>query len=43
MEEPRALNQVAEFHKTFKHPVVDKPGIPSKERSALRYHYWPKK
>lgn len=36
MEEPRALNQVAEFHKTFKHPILDTPHIPSKERCALR-------
>src|SRR5579872_6294534 len=31
-----ALNQVAEFHTTFKHPVIEKPAIPSKERCALR-------
>lgn len=36
MQEPNALNQVAEFHRTFKHPVLDTPGIPSKERCALR-------
>jgi len=36
MEESNSLNQVAEFHRTFKHPVKDKPEIPSKERSALR-------
>lgn len=36
MEEPNALNQVAEFHKTFKHPIVAQPAIPSKERAALR-------
>lgn len=36
MQEPNALNQVAEFHKTFKHPVVSSPAIPSKERCALR-------
>ena len=36
MQEPNALNQVAEFHKTFKHPVVASPAIPSKERCALR-------
>jgi predicted HAD superfamily Cof-like phosphohydrolase len=35
MNELNALNQVAEFHKTFKHPIQDKPIIP-KERSALR-------
>jgi predicted HAD superfamily Cof-like phosphohydrolase len=36
MQEPNALNQVAEFHKTFKHPIVAEPAIPSKERCALR-------
>jgi predicted HAD superfamily Cof-like phosphohydrolase len=36
MQEPNALNQVAEFHRTFKHPIVDSPAIPSKERCALR-------
>lgn len=36
MQEPSALNQVAEFHKTFKHPVVNSPAIPSKERCNLR-------
>lgn len=36
MQEPSALNKVAEFHKTFKHPIMDTPGIPSKERCELR-------
>ncbi len=36
MEKIDALNQVAEFHKTFNAPVLDKPQIPSKERAALR-------
>lgn len=31
-----SLNQVAEFHKTFKHPVVEEPKIPSKKRCELR-------
>ena len=31
-----SLNQVAEFHRTFKHPVLEKPTIPSKRRCALR-------
>ncbi|MFZ9938783.1 MAG: hypothetical protein ACO3GN_00640 [Bacteroidia bacterium] len=30
------LNQVAAFHATFRHPIVDKPSIPSVERSTLR-------
>ncbi len=36
MEEPKALNSVAEFHKTFKHPILDSPQIPSTKRSELR-------
>jgi len=31
-----ALNQVAEFHRTFKHPVEKEPVIPSKKRCELR-------
>jgi predicted HAD superfamily Cof-like phosphohydrolase len=31
-----ALNQVAEFHQTFNHPVLDSPSIPSEERCNLR-------
>ena len=30
------LNQVAEFHRTFKHPVLSDPQIPSEERCKLR-------
>ena len=36
MEDQNALNQVAEFHRTFKHPIVEKPAIPSPQGSALR-------
>lgn len=36
MEEPRALNSVAEFHKTFKHPILPSPQIPSEDRCKLR-------
>jgi predicted HAD superfamily Cof-like phosphohydrolase len=36
MQQPDALNQVAEFHKTFKHPIVSKPGIPAEDRCKLR-------
>jgi len=36
MLEPSPLNQVSEFHRTFKHPILTTPTIPSKERSALR-------
>src|SRR5476651_1732276 len=31
-----SLNQVDEFHNTFKHPIVADPAIPSKQRSQLR-------
>ena len=34
--EPCGLTKVAEFHSTFKLPVVDQPGIPSVERCTLR-------
>jgi predicted HAD superfamily Cof-like phosphohydrolase len=36
IKDTNALNQVAEFHHTFKHPIVQKPAIPSKERCELR-------
>jgi len=36
IKDTNALNQVAEFHHTFKHPVIDAPAIPSKERCELR-------
>jgi predicted HAD superfamily Cof-like phosphohydrolase len=36
IKDTNALNQVAEFHTTFKHPVIEKPIMPSKERSELR-------
>jgi predicted HAD superfamily Cof-like phosphohydrolase len=36
MEKLDALNQVATFHRTFKHPVLDAPTIPSSKRCALR-------
>lgn len=36
MEKLDALNQVAEFHRTFKHPILDQPTIPSPERCRLR-------
>ena len=32
----KTLEQVAEFHKTFQHPILDKPQIPSKKRCELR-------
>jgi predicted HAD superfamily Cof-like phosphohydrolase len=36
MQSLDCLNQVAEFHRTFKHPILDTPQIPSKLRSDLR-------
>ena len=36
MDEPKPLNSVAEFHKTFKHPILDSPQIPSAKRCELR-------
>lgn len=36
MEDLKALSQVAEFHQTFKHPIVVEAAIPSKQRSKLR-------
>ena len=31
-----SLNQVAEFHRTFQHPILPEPVIPSQKRCALR-------
>lgn len=36
MEDLKALSQVAEFHQTFKHPILTDATIPAKERSQLR-------
>jgi predicted HAD superfamily Cof-like phosphohydrolase len=36
MEQPDALNQVADFHRTFKHPILSSPAIPSEDRCKLR-------
>lgn len=36
MEQPDALNLVAEFHKTFKHPILPTPAIPDENRCKLR-------
>ncbi len=36
MKEANALNKVAEFHRTFKHPIQDNPIIPAVERCKLR-------
>lgn len=36
MEKIDPLNQVAEFHRTFQHPILEKPTIPASNRCALR-------
>ena len=36
MDEPKALNSVAAFHKTFKLPIEEKPIIPLSSRCELR-------
>src|SRR5262245_5620007 len=36
MQEPKPLNNVAEFHRTFKHPIEKQPIIPSEQRANLR-------
>ena len=36
MKQPDSLNLVAEFHQTFKHPIISDPQIPSEDRCKLR-------
>ena len=36
MDKIDSLNQVAKFHKTFKHPILASPQFPSKKRCELR-------
>lgn len=36
MQSLDCLNQVADFHRTFKHPILDTPQIPSEDRCRLR-------
>jgi predicted HAD superfamily Cof-like phosphohydrolase len=36
MEDVKALNSVAEFHSTFKHPIEKSPTIPGQQRCDLR-------
>src|ERR1041385_7986077 len=36
MKQPESLELVAEFHKTFKHPIQPKPVIPDENRCKLR-------
>jgi predicted HAD superfamily Cof-like phosphohydrolase len=36
MQDPKSLQSVAEFHKTFKHPILESPQIPDDKRCKLR-------
>ncbi len=36
MEKINSLNQVADFHRTFNAPILEKPQIPSEQRCELR-------
>ena len=36
MQQPDSLNLVADFHRTFKHPILENPAIPSEDRCKLR-------
>ena len=36
MDKIDPLNQVARFHQTFQHPILNEPEIPSKQRCDLR-------
>lgn len=36
MKEPKTLSAVAEFHKTFQHPILENPEIPNEKRCELR-------
>ena len=36
MQSPDALNDVAEFHRTFHHPILETPQIPAENRCRLR-------
>lgn len=36
MQQPDSLNLVAEFHTTFKHPILPAPAIPAENRCKLR-------
>ena len=36
MQQPDSLNLVADFHRTFKHPILPSPAIPEETRCKLR-------
>ena len=36
MKQPESIDLVAEFHRTFKHPILSTPTIPDEKRCKLR-------
>ena len=36
MEHPQSLKLVSDFHKTFRHPILESPAIPDENRCRLR-------
>ena len=36
MQQPQSIQLVAEFHRTFKHPILSEPSIPDEKRCKLR-------
>ncbi len=36
MKQPQTLEMVAEFHRTFQHPILQAPSIPDAKRAKLR-------
>jgi len=36
MQQPQSIQLVAEFHRTFKHPILAEPSIPDEKRCKLR-------
>lgn len=36
MKQPDALRMVADFHETFRHPILSEPSIPGEDRCRLR-------
>jgi predicted HAD superfamily Cof-like phosphohydrolase len=36
MQDPKSLTSVAEFHRTFKHPILPEPMVPDAQRCDLR-------
>ena len=36
MKDPKTLTAVANFHQTFKHPILPSPEIPDESRCKLR-------